>query len=353
MSNTILRRVGRVAWSIVLVGLLSLGPAHAQSPETVHLPSRNYEDGRPILVHLPAGYDDETRSYPVLYVLNEEDNFHWAVQIVDLLSEHNEIDAMIVVGLPEQGDYGRDNYPFVSQESSDPSPAADRYANFLRTEVIPHVDARYRTEDSRFIVGHSLSGLFVANLFRTAPNEFDFYIAVSPSLQYAPQLVDMIDATLASAEDPGALYFTIGELEHVLIQNEFTRMRDVLEKHARTHPDIQIDAIAYNNHRSAAYSGLFNALSWAYADWGTRETMPAELGGVDGIVAHYDKLSQRLGYEIKPREGDLAGMASFLLGRLDDPNGAAIGFQAELHFYPESERAMEGYKQALAARAED
>ena len=336
---------------VFLVLLFPFQGANAQSFKKIDLASRVYENGRPILVHLPDTYSEETRSYPVLYVLNEEDNFLWASQIVDFLSARNEIDSIIVVGLPDQGEYGRDNFPFLSQESSDPSPPSERYATFLRAEVVPYVNANYRTENSKFIVGHSMSGLFVTNLFRTDPDEFNLYIAISPSLQYAPQLIDMVEKRLNSTDRRGALYFTIGELEHVLIQKQFARMRDMLKKHGAPQSNLQVDSVPYNNHRSAAYAGLYNALSWAYRGWGTNESMPTNLGSAEGIAEHYARLSELLGYEIRPREGDLVGMAGFLLNRLDDPEGAAIGFQAELHFYPNSEEAAKGYEQAMAAIA--
>jgi len=348
-------RLGAFHWmAVLLCAVLSpLQTSQAQDFETIDLDSKVYKNGRPILVHLPTAYQEEARKYPVLYVLNGEDNFRWASQIADLLAELNEIDSMIVVGLPDQGDYGGDNYPFASEETSDPSPDAARYAAFLRSEVIPYVDANYRTEKARFIAGHSLSGLFVTNLFLTDPDGFNLFIATSPSLQYAPQMSGMVQEQLNSGGERGALYFTIGELEHKLIQDGFSRMRAVLEAHGSERDSIQVDSIPYNNHRSAAYAGLYDALSWAYSGWGTHESMPERFGSVEGIVAHYQRLSDRLGYEIKPREGDLAGMAGFLLHKLSDPEGAAIGYQAELHFYPDSEEAEEGYEQALAASSDE
>lgn len=348
-------RLGSIQWIAVLLCavLLPLQTSEAQVFERINLDSKIYKNGRPILVHLPVAYKEEARKYPVLYVLNGEDNFRWASQIADFLADLNEIDSIIVVGLPDQGDYGQDNYPFASQDTSSTSPDAERYAAFLRSEVIPYVDANYRAEESRFIAGHSLSGLFVTNLFLTDPDGFNLFIAISPSLQYAPQMPGMVEEQLKSSDQRGALYFTIGELEHKLIQDGFSRMRAVLEAHGSEHDSIQVDIIPYNNHRSAAYAGLYNALSWAYAGWGTHESMPEELGGVEGIVAHYQRLSDRLGYEIKPREGDLAGMAGFLLNQLGDPKGAAIGYQAELYFYPDSEEAARGYEQALAASSDE
>jgi len=325
--------------------------AAAQAYSTIAVKSEVYSDPRPILVHLPEGYENETRRYPVLYVLNSEENFHWASEIVDFLTAREEVDEMLVVGLPDQGSYGEDNYPFVSSESPEPSPDALRYADFLRNEVIPLVDRSFRTEDSRLVAGHSLSGLFVMELFRTTADEFNVYIIISPSLHHAPQMVDLVSSKLDVTNKAGAVYMTIGNLEHDLIQGQFARLREAFETHAKSKLIWAVDQIPYNNHRSAAYAGLYSGLSWVYRGWGTSTSMVRDLDGVEGIVGHYDALSEMLGYSLGPAEGDLAGLAGFLCGQLHDREGAKIAYTAELHYFPASEEARTGLQSVQAVQS--
>lgn len=341
-------------WALLAIGAAPAiwSEAAAQEFTTVDIQSQAYSGSRPIAVHLPVGYTDESRSYPVLYVLNEQENALWAADIVDFLSGRA-IDKMIVVGLPSQGNYGGDNYPFAGP-GSEPNEGATAYASFLQSEVIPYIDANYRTEDSRFIVGHSLSGLFVTNLFLTDPDAFNLSIIVSPSFHQAPQIVDLMREKLGQADvadGAGAVYMTIGGLEHALIQEGYARMREVFETQAPEGLVWASDTIAYDNHRATAYAGLYAGLSWAYRGWGSQEAM-AELG-VDGVIAHYDELSETLGYAMVPAEGDFAGLGGFLLNRRNNPDGAAVAFNVELHYYPGSEEARAGLAEATAARPSD
>lgn len=56
------------------------------------------------------------------------------------------------------------------------------YRNFIRHELMPEVEKRYRVTNERAIVGESLAGLFVIETLALEPDLFDTYIAIDPSL---------------------------------------------------------------------------------------------------------------------------------------------------------------------------
>jgi pimeloyl-ACP methyl ester carboxylesterase len=56
------------------------------------------------------------------------------------------------------------------------------YRNFIRTGLMPEVEKRYRVTQERAIVGESLAGLFVVETLALAPDLFNTYIAIDPSL---------------------------------------------------------------------------------------------------------------------------------------------------------------------------
>jgi predicted alpha/beta superfamily hydrolase len=57
-----------------------------------------------------------------------------------------------------------------------------KFRAFVRDELIPQVEKRYRTTKERAIVGESLAGLFVIETLVVEPELFDTYIAFDPSL---------------------------------------------------------------------------------------------------------------------------------------------------------------------------
>jgi predicted alpha/beta superfamily hydrolase len=67
------------------------------------------------------------------------------------------------------------------------SGGADRFLDFIQTELIPEIDRRYRTEACRIFTGHSLGGLIAIYILVNCPEMFQAYIASSPSLWWDDQ----------------------------------------------------------------------------------------------------------------------------------------------------------------------
>ena len=104
---------------------------------------------RPLLVYLPPGYDDDPgRRYPVVYILQGYTGFvtTWSnrqafrptyPERVDALFASNQSPPCIVVFVDAWTSYGGSQ--FVD------SPGTGRYHSYLCDELVPFVDAEYRT----------------------------------------------------------------------------------------------------------------------------------------------------------------------------------------------------------------
>jgi Putative esterase len=120
---------------------------------------------RPLWVQLPAGYDDDpSRRYPAVYVLQGYTG-HVAMwenrtayqqpfpELADALFATGQAPPAIVVYVDAWTAYGGSQ--FVD------SPGTGRYHSYLCDEVVPWVDARYRTlagRDHRAVMGKSSGG---------------------------------------------------------------------------------------------------------------------------------------------------------------------------------------------------
>ncbi len=86
-----------------------------------------------------------------------------------------------------------------------------KFRQFLGEELIPFIDRTFRTTGKRVLVGHSYGGLFASWTLHTAPELFQGYVIVSPSLWY--------DERWLFAQRPVApksrlrAYLTVGSLE--------------------------------------------------------------------------------------------------------------------------------------------
>ncbi|RNL77383.1 hypothetical protein ED312_20835 [Sinomicrobium pectinilyticum] len=70
------------------------------------------------------------------------------------------------------------------EKYGDFSGGADKFLSFVKTEVVPFIDKRYRTLSERVAVGYSNGGTFISYSFLKEPDLFDAYIAISPNYAY-------------------------------------------------------------------------------------------------------------------------------------------------------------------------
>ena len=147
------------------------------------------EDTYRILVRLPPGYEGSDARYPVVYQLDAT-NFGPQFEIEaahasELARTGAAPEAIVVgVGYPYSiGEFERNRWRDYSTARG-----AERFLSYLRDELIPYIDATYRTDPSlgRTLSGHSLGGFFAlyALLVTGAEAEppFSNFVAADPSL---------------------------------------------------------------------------------------------------------------------------------------------------------------------------
>ena len=189
-----------------------------------HSPALN--QNRRLTVYLPAGYEDSSENYPVLYLLHgmggDEDAWSElgrAVQILDNLIARGEAKPMIVV-MPN-GNALKPSAPGFSAEglympegshSVDP----DRKFEASFPEIIDFIESRYRVDSSkkgRAVAGLSMGGGHAWRLSMMMPEAFDYVGLFSPAVRWNGRDVDdsSADEALTGSlkrqfETPPALY---------------------------------------------------------------------------------------------------------------------------------------------------
>lgn len=72
---------------------------------------------------------------------------------------------------------------------------AEAFRRFLVEELKPFIEARYPVDGGKsMLFGHSLSGLFTANLLASHPSDFAAYLVASPSVWADPGVVERLRA---------------------------------------------------------------------------------------------------------------------------------------------------------------
>ena len=156
--------------------------------ETFTIQSRELGETRRINVYLPPAYaaSPETR-LPVLYMPDggmAEDFLHIA-GLVQVSTGNGTMRPFLLVGI-ENTQRRRDlTGPTQNPEDKKIAPqvgGSAAFRRFIHSELMPAVEARYRTAPETAIMGESAAGLFVVETFFLEPDLFDTYIAFDPSL---------------------------------------------------------------------------------------------------------------------------------------------------------------------------
>ncbi len=156
--------------------------------ETFTLDSKVMGETRRINVYLPAGYRERADvKVPVLYMPDggiAEDFLHVA-GLMQVSMANGTMRPFMLVGI--ENTQRRRDMTGPTEVASDRKIApvvggAATFRAFIRDELMPEIDRRYRTTGETAIVGESAAGLFIMETFVLSPDMFDAYIAIDPSL---------------------------------------------------------------------------------------------------------------------------------------------------------------------------
>lgn len=155
--------------------------------ETHALTTAILGDAREINVWVPPGYEEGRPIHGTIYLLDGalDQDFEHIAGLAHLGALSWTYETFVVVGIQT-----KDRQHELTPPPEDPrfrkgfpkAGGAAEFRRFILDEVRPFVEARYRTGKRRVLVGESLAGLFVVDTFLDAPDAFDDYLAISPSL---------------------------------------------------------------------------------------------------------------------------------------------------------------------------
>jgi predicted alpha/beta superfamily hydrolase len=262
----------------VLLGLGPAGAAIAQRTEppvpftlgvveTIH--STALGEDRVLNIALPQGYHpDSAARYPVIVVLDggaDEDFIHvtGAVQFA-AFPWVGWVKPSIVVGIANV-DRKRDlTSPTRNARDKAELPTSGGSAAFMRfiaKEVLPFVDANYRTTRERTLIGQSLGGLFATEVLLREPYLFQHYIIVSPSLWWDDGATLDIPADALSAPDIGvaSVHITVGKEGKAMVGP--ARKLAALARKAHV-PHVAFHRITDLDHANILHEAVMEALEW-------------------------------------------------------------------------------------------
>ena len=192
------------------------------------LKSEILDEQRHYKVYLPPSYQSNNESYPVIYLLDGDiHRFKGFVGVLESLSTGtlgNQVQQAIVVAVPNT-DRSRDLTPSVVNEwkfkdrvldTFDKTGNARKFSEFLEKELIPDIEAGYRTSGKRVLVGESFGGLFAANVLLHSTSLFSHYLIIDPTALWDDNYLNRTyEASFKNSQFDSSVFFAFANNAHL------------------------------------------------------------------------------------------------------------------------------------------
>jgi predicted alpha/beta superfamily hydrolase len=254
-----------------------------------------------MFVSLPETYTKTDKSYPVLYIVDANFAIGSATEIVRLGSQGEyELPEMIIVGIGyalkelnevtalryrdlTPTDIGPDAYEANRRAELEKPPylgsgQAGKLLGFIREELMPVINAEYRTKPADSTLwGDSLGGLFGLYALFHHPESFQRYVIGSPSIWWDHEVTFQYEEDYAKSHTDlkARVFMMVGgeeEPEHIPALAAFGMVRNVLRLDgllkSRSYPSLELTTYIFEGetHSSVFTMGIARGLRAVYRD---------------------------------------------------------------------------------------
>lgn len=261
-------------FSLLVTCILSTNLAFSQEQPFVlgkieKINSKQLAETRTLNIYLPEGYSaDSAKTYPVIYLLDgsaNEDFIH-VTGLVQFLTMIEVMPKSIVVGIANV-DRKRDfTYPTSIAADLKDFPTTGKSASFItfiEKELQPFVQQKYKTSESKTLIGQSLGGLLATEILLKKPALFTNYLIISPSLWWNNEslLKDMPKYAPNLAKAKANIFIATGN-EGKVMEGDAKNLAAAL----KLYPKLKVsDVLLPNeNHLTILHNALYKGLSWLY-----------------------------------------------------------------------------------------
>ena len=235
-----------------------VNPVKINSPVTIAnseqftLYSSNIQQDYKIYIHLPESYSRSDTSYPVFYELDADICFGISSEVSRLLSRRKEMPEVILVGIAygaysgqEGNNRGRDYSP-TAIAGSPTSGGAENFLRFIRDELIPLIDSKYRTNPiDRTLSGASFGGLFSLYVLFEHPGIFNRYKISSPNLRWDNGVIFEYEKKYSEKHSdlPANVFLSVGDVEQRI--KAWNKLVQTLEN--RNYKNLKLTTMIYDD----------------------------------------------------------------------------------------------------------
>ncbi len=269
-------------FTVLLFGTSIAQPTHSDSlssppaveiagTQSLHLTSSVIGQEFNLYVNIPRDYQDTSKAFPVLYLLDGQWDFPLLNAIFGEQYYDGFVPGAIVVGIAWGG---KDpNYDLLRARDLTPSATkqapiggnAPKFLEFIKKEVIPFIDARYRTKkEDRTLMGSSLGGLFTLYALFQETALFNRYVLTSPAIGWDDGVIESYIKNYAPNKSrlPVRLFMAVGGLEGN--ESSLEKFTDRLKAKKLEGLEIETRVIAGSGHSGGKAEGYSRGLQFVF-----------------------------------------------------------------------------------------
>ncbi|MBO3698222.1 hypothetical protein J4E76_07155 [Fabibacter sp. E12] len=263
--------------------------------QTLKIKSEAFNEERALSIFLPDDYESSTKDYPVLYLLDGQNWFSYAVSINQLMSRYDYVPKFIIVGI-ETSDSPR--FGFFANSG--------KLVDFLEKDVITYVDDNYRTNDDRMLFGWQFAAAFTVETMIRKPELFKAYFAASP-IPLNDQRLDAFSKLLSSKPELDQTLLFTTSLNENGVEANVQRLASIIEDKAPTHFSweykvMKNEELPALGHTTTPLGTIYHGLRNHYADYPLLEFNTIEdfqeAGGHDHVQSYYQQRAEK--YNLAP-----------------------------------------------------
>ncbi len=162
---------------------------------------------RKLKIQLPRNYETNLEKvYPIVVVLDAGYLFEPVAGNVDYFGYWEDMPESIVVGIMQEG--SRYDDCLYDESNYLPADSGADFFEFIGLELVPYIDANYRTAKFVIAIGHDFTANFINYYLFKDPPLFNGYINLSPDL--APTLDMLIPQRIPSIKSKIFYYLATG-----------------------------------------------------------------------------------------------------------------------------------------------
>ena len=230
------------------------------------------DEERTCLISLPDSYNNSSevgKKYPIIILLDGYTHFKTASGIVHFMSSNrnrnNLMPESIIIAI-ENVDRERD-FTVTKIKTKRPNNMGGGriFLNFIKKELVPYIDKKYKTEPFRTLVGHSLGGLLTLNSYMDENSVFNAYISIDPSIWWNEEMMKNKVDSISSISLDKKLYIATanqGEANYQRNKLRHDSLYTLITKKSVKPLNIKIEYFEKENHRSVPLVALYEGLKY-------------------------------------------------------------------------------------------